>query len=376
MNIQGFAMPQAAYLNPTVYGELAGLNGWVWRLSHLLTDQKFLTIFSLLFGAGIVLMGQRLEAKGFKSPAVHYRRTLGLLIIGLLHAYLLWQGDILVTYALCALVVFWFRRVRPKTLLTLGILTMAVYSVFSVLFAVSMPYWPSESMAALQEVWRPTPEMIRDEVAAYQSDWLAQMEFRVPGSLAFQTIVFATFMGWRAAGLMLIGMALYKWGVLTGARSRPFYVRTLVGGLAVGLPIIAYGMARNSAEAWSVEYSMYLGSQFNYWGAPLVSLSYVAVVMLVCRSPRLTPLTRPFAAVGRTALSNYLLQTIVCTTLFYGHGLGLFGQVSRVHQFLVCVAVWVFQVLVTLVWLRYFRFGPLEWLWRSATYLRFQPLRS
>ncbi|MFH1754581.1 MAG: hypothetical protein ABIA59_02650 [Candidatus Latescibacterota bacterium] len=109
MNIQSFSMIEAAYLNPSSYGDLTGLNKWVSIVSHIFADQKFMTIFSILFGAGIVLMTSKAEATGRKSAGLHYRRTFWLLVIGAMHAYLLWHGDILVLYALCSLGVFWFR---------------------------------------------------------------------------------------------------------------------------------------------------------------------------------------------------------------------------------------------------------------------------
>jgi uncharacterized protein len=121
MNIQSFAMIEAAYFNPTAYGDLTGLNKWVWILSHMLADQKFMTIFSMLFGAGIILFTTRAEAKGRSALKLHYRRTFWLLVIGLLHAYLLWTGDILVPYALCALVVVLFRKWSPTMLAIVGL---------------------------------------------------------------------------------------------------------------------------------------------------------------------------------------------------------------------------------------------------------------
>ena len=120
---------------------------------------------------------------------------------------------------------------------------------------------------------------------------------------------------------------------------------------------------------------MFFGALFNYWGSLAVSLGYIGMVMLVCLSSWLDRLTRPFAAVGRMALTNYLVQTLICTTIFYGHGLGLFGRVERQEQILIVFAVWVFQVAVSPLWLRYFRFGPFEWLWRSLTYQKVHPMR-
>ena len=129
MNIQGFAMPVAAYSNPTAYGDLTGANRWVWTLSHIFADQKFMTIFSLLFGAGIVLMSEKLDARGQRAWGLHYRRTFWLLLIGLAHAYLLWSGDILVAYALCGFWVYWLRRLRTGWQMALGIFVVSIFAL-------------------------------------------------------------------------------------------------------------------------------------------------------------------------------------------------------------------------------------------------------
>jgi uncharacterized protein len=201
------------------------------------------------------------------------------------------------------------------------------------------------------------------------------MAHRVPSSLVFQTLIFFIWTGWRAGGLMLIGMALFKWGVLTAERSNRFYIRMLSVSLPIGWAIVIVGIVQNFAHNWSQEYSMFLGWQFNYWGSILVSLGYIALVMLISLHFQKNRLVQSLSAVGRTALSNYLLQTVICTFLFYGHGLGLFGQVERRYQILLIFAIWTFQLIISPIWLRYFRFGPFEWLWRSLTYMKLQRFR-
>ncbi|MFQ5632630.1 MAG: DUF418 domain-containing protein [bacterium] len=291
VNIQAFSMIEATYFNPTAYGDLTGLNKAVWLFTHVFADLKFMTIFSILFGAGIVLFSDRMETKKLKPAAFHYRRTIGLLILGLLHAYLLWYGDILVWYSLCALLVFLF------------------------------------------------------------------------------------FASWRAGGLMLIGMALYKWGVLTGERSGKFYFRLLAIGFVIGFPLIIFGAFRHFEANWPLDYSRFTGQLFNYWGSLGVSLGFISAIVLTCKSQAAKKITKSIAAVGRTALANYLVQTIICTTIFYGHGFGLFGEVERTSQILIVLLILIPQMIISPIWLRYFRFGPFEWLWRSFTYLKPQPVR-
>ena len=374
MNIQSFAMPQAAYFNPTAYGDLEGANLHVWLVGRMFADQKFMTIFSMLFGAGIVLMAERAEVRG-GAGRVHYRRMGWLLVIGLLHAHLLWFGDILFTYAVCGMAVYPLRRLSPGRLIALGTALLAVTSVLTVAAGLSLPYWPEDARAALtDEGWRPPPAAIEAELAVYRGGWLAQLPARSSAAFGFQTFILAFWAFWRAGGLMLIGMALFKRGVFSAQRSPRFYAGLIAAAVLAGLPLQAYGLALDFARGWQV-WSFFIGLQFNYWPSIAVSLGYVGAVMLACRTPSLRGLTRPFAAVGQTALTNYLLQTVLCTTIFYGHGLGLFGSVDRAGQMGVAAGIWALQLAASPLWLRRFRFGPVEWAWRSLTYGERQPLR-
>jgi uncharacterized protein len=375
MNVQLFAMIDATLFNPTSYGDLTGVNFLVWLLSHLLFDQKFMTIFSMLFGAGIVLMTQRAEAAGRGTAGRHYLRMLWLAIMGLLHAHLLWYGDILYLYAICGLWTYLFRKLRPGWLLGVGLVVISVSSLLFLFFGWSLQFWPEESLLAMARDWQPDAARIGEEVAIYRSSWLGQMEHRVPTALEFQLFVIFVWGIWRAGGLMLVGMGLFKLGFFSAERSRRTYWTAAVIGLAVGLPPIIYGVVRHFEAEWAVEYSMFFGTQFNYWGSLAVSLAWVSLVMLWCRSAVLSALKRSLAAVGQMALTNYLAHSLICTTIFYGHGLGLFGKVERVGQVGIVVAIWIAQLVISPIWLRHFRFGPAEWAWRSLTYLKAQPLR-
>jgi uncharacterized protein len=375
MNIQSFSMIGAAYMNPTAYGDLTGANWWVWLLSHLLADQKFMTIFSMLFGAGIVVFTSRAEARGRRPAGLHYRRMLWLIIFGLLHAHLLWYGDILYSYGMCGLAAYLFRRLRPRWLILIGITMLLIPFLLSLAAGWSVRYWPEQAVEENLVQWAPGPDAVSEELAAYRGSWLEQMSIRFPMLVWLQTFVFAFFIAWRAGGLMLLGMALFKLGVFSAARSKAFYAVLIAVAVLVGMPVILDGVHRHFEEGWRYDYSWFYGSLFNYWASILVSLGWVGGVMLVCQAPGLRPLTRPFAAAGRMAFTNYLLQTVICTTIFYGHGLGLYGYASRVEQMLIVVAVWILQLVLSPLWLRYFRFGPMEWLWRSLSYWRLQPMR-
>jgi len=374
MNIQSFSMPGAAYMNPSAYGDLEGANHWVWYISHLLADQKFWTIFSMLFGAGIVLMTSRAEAAGRGSAGIHYRRMGWLLLFGLLHAHLFWYGDILYSYAMCGFVAYLFRKFPPWLLLVLGLAAVSVTFGIDLLFgwALASGRTPVESVASW---WMPPPEEMAAELAAYRGGWLDQLPHRMKSAILFQTFLLVVFFGWRTGGIILIGMALYKLGVFSAARSKGFYAALVAIGALVGVPVIMYGAHRNVEAAWDVMYSFYLGGLYNYWASILVALGWVGLVMLLFKSNVLGFAKRILAAVGQMALTNYFMQTIICTTIFYGHGFGAFGHFERTHQIVTVLAVWIVQLIWSPIWMRYFRFGPFEWAWRSLTYLKPQPMR-
>ncbi len=374
MNIQTFAMIGAAYFSPTAFGDLTGANWIVWLFSHVLADQKFMTIFSMLFGAGIVIMSERAVAAGRSAAALHYRRMLWLIVFGLAHAYLLWYGDILYLYGVCGLVVFLFHKLSPRWLLVLGVLSLAVCSGIWNFLGWSIQFWPPEALADLAADVQPDAAAVAEEIAIYRGGWLTQMTKRVPGALEFQTFILLIWGGWRAGGLMLIGMAVFKLGVFSVRRSDSFYLTLVIIALVIGLPVVLLGVPGILAMG-ARPGTFFTVTQFNFWGSIAMSFGWVGLVMLAFRAgwPRFL-LTR-LAAVGRMAFSLYILQTVIATTIFYGHGFGLFGQVNRIGQIAIVAAMTILQLGIAPLWLERFRFGPLEWLWRSLTYWRAQPMR-
>ena len=367
INIRVFSMPEQTLLNPTVYGDFTGLDYWTWFLGHVFAQAKFITLFSALFGAGVLLFVESKEEKGQDAARLHLRRTAVLIAIGLLHAYLLWYGDILVTYGLTGIFLLFVRDLDARRLTTLAGVFLLFVPAIELFAAVSIG---GEAIAAQ---WQPAEAAIREQVATYRGGWLDQMSHRVSSSFQRQTSGFIGQSFWRVGGVMLLGMALYKKGVLTDERSTAFYRRLVAGGV-VGVGIVVAGVAYVEANDWSAGAALYW-RQFNYVGSLLVAGGYVGLVTLFVRWRGEGLATRALAAVGRTAFTNYLLQTVVATTIFYGHGVGLFGSVSRVEAMGIVVAIWAVQVPLSVLWLRYFRFGPVEWVWRTLTYGEAQPMR-
>ena len=376
MNIQSFSMIGAAYLNPTAYGDFTGINKWTWLLSHVFADNKFMTIFSMLFGAGIVLMSNKIKNEGRKPAAFHYRRMFWLLVIGLVHSYLFWYGDILVAYAMCGLIVFLFRKLKAGWLLFFGILSLSVGVGLYLFFGMTIEYWPKENLDMSLGFWAPPAEDITAELNAYQGSFQDVFQKRFSSAVFMQTMVFMINISWHAGGLMLIGMALYKWGILSGGKSKKFYSAGLIAGMVIGLSLVLYGVKQNFDHNWSFEYSMYLGSQFNYIGSVFISFAYISLIMLIINSGILKWCQDTLALIGRTALSNYLFQTLICTTIFYGYGFGIFGKIERWQMIPIVFFVWLLQILLTSLWMRKHRFGPVEWIWRSLSYWKIQPIKK
>jgi uncharacterized protein len=368
INIRVFAMPSAVQVNPTTYGDFSGVNYAVWLVGHVFAEAKFLTLFSMLFGAGILLFTESKERKGQQAMALHYRRTVWLLVFGLAHAYLFWYGDILVIYAACGLVLVIAREWTARTQAIVGILFLAVTSAMQTSGALLL------GEEAIVDAWQSSEAAIQSEVAAYRGGWLDQFDHRGPEAFRRQTTGLVGSSFWRVGGLILIGMSLYRTGVLTGDRSAGFYWRLVAAGLG-GIGVILAGVAFIELNDWAARPGL-LWLQFNYWASLLVALAYIGLVVLFVRARPAGLVTGACSAIGRTAFSNYILQTVAATTVFYGHGLGWFGQLDRIELLGVVVAIWIGQTVLSVLWLRAFEYGPLEWLWRTLTYGERQPLRS
>jgi uncharacterized protein len=376
MNIQSFSMIDTAYINPSSYGDLSGINKWVWIIGQTLADTKFMTIFSALFGAGILLFWDKARSAGKRAGRLHYRRIFWLLVIGLIHAYFFWYGDILVGYALCAVLMFLFRKTKPGWLLFLGFCSMLVPFLVYIFAGMTIEFWPEESYKGAMESWQLAAESIQHELNAYRGTWLERFKIRAESAIFMQTFYFLIKGSWHSGGIMLLGMALYKWDFLSAGRSVKTYLASMVLGLVLALTLIIYGILQNFQHEWFYDYSMWFGSQFNYWGSLGISLAYISAIMLICKAGVLPGFRRILGLVGRTALSNYLFQTLVCTFIFYGYGLGLYGNVERWQQILIVPGVWAIQMTLTWLWMKRYRFGPAEWLWRSLTYWKIQPIRK
>ncbi len=376
MNIQSFGFIDAKYLNPTAMGELSTTSYFCWWCAHVFFDLKFMATFSILFGAGVILMWERAKSAGRGFTRLHYSRMFWLLLLGLAHAHLLWIGDILYAYALCGMLVFWLRGLKPRWLILVGIVLLSIGSGISIVSGLTLPYAQEEQIAELAKDWTPTESQINFSLAVYRGSWLEAQPHRSATAFEMETFVFLFLFVWRVGGLMLIGMSLFKLGVLSGLRSDRFYLLGACLAMITGLTLVLTGVHFHEKNHWSLEYSFLQGGQFNYWGSVLISLSYICFVVVACKRHWLSKAQKPLAAVGQMALTNYLMHTIICTTIFYGHGLGWYGYLNRPQLIGIVVVIWCVQLIASPIWLKHFRFGPFEWLWRSLSYWRLQPLRK
>ena len=398
MNIYAFAMPFIAYSNPLTMGGLEWYNLGTWFFTHVFFDQKFMTIFSLLFGGGMVLMWQRAEEKNAKFGRVYYRRQFWLLLIGAFHGYLIWFGDILFHYALMGMFIYWFRKLQARTLIIIGLCLLPVALLFSyggALYIEEMQGQVSEIeeiVAAgdtltdeqteikaqwdeMQPFMAPTDEDLQNDLAAYRGNYIGILKHRVPMVMAFQLQSTFAFIMWRVGGLMLIGMAMMKLGILSGQRDSAYYRKMMLIGYGLGLPIVLFSAYNLYAHEFHELYLFRVGMVPNYVGSVLVALGHIGAVMLLVKANAWAGLMKRFSAVGRMALTNYLMHSIILTTIFYGYGLGLYGEIPRLAQMAFVVMVVGLQLLISPLWLERYRFGPIEWLWRSLTYWKRQPMR-
>ncbi|MCE7994874.1 MAG: DUF418 domain-containing protein [Roseivirga sp.] len=377
MNIQSYSMPGSAYLNPTSFESLESNHLWVWLMSHVFADQKFMSIFSMLFGASIIMISSKAKKEQLRSGNLQSRRFTGLLGLGILHAYLLWNGDVLVAYAICGFLMYYFRTKKTKVLFRTGIIFLAVGSAISLILGYSVPFWEPGQFEALRDrIWSPDSAAIMDEISTYRSNWERQMFMRAPSAFELQTQVFVSDTFWRVSGLMLIGMAFYKKRVFSTKQTKKYYRQMVVYGLGAGVPLVVAGVLLNFNSDWDFRQSFFYFSQLNYWGSVLMAIGYVGIVMIIVKAYTQSGMLKRLAQVGRMALSNYLMQSIVCTFIFYGHGFGLFADLDRSAQAFMVIVIWVFLIVFSAVWLRFFRYGPFEWLWRSFSYGKIQPISN
>ncbi len=383
MNISSFALPTGSYYNPLAY-EPTILNRVVHGVSHVLADQKMMALFSMLFGASMILLMQKTEVAGRKFGGLHYARTGWLLLFGILHFVFFWEGDILALYALCGFLLFLFRRLPAWAGICLGILVFLAPLTWAPSLRVSLAELDEANVHGVEKWWAPPQEVIEEDIAIYRGNYVDQIAHRFDepsdsegdseiSEWPAATLAIEAFC--RALGMMLAGMGLYRAGVLSGQRSASFYRRVLAITLPLGLVTSSYGLWKYYQCDYAFPWSLSLGRTPNYIATVFLAGAYLSMIMLWSKSSQLMNLKTRLSSVGRMALSNYIGQTVLATLIFYGWGLGLYGRLNRLELVGVVLVIWTLQLIISPWWLSHFRYGPLEWFWRTMSHWKRQHMR-
>jgi uncharacterized protein len=404
MNIPFFGMAYQYAFNLNLRNEYSGVNYYTWWTVNGIFEGTMRGLFSLLFGAGTVLLLNRLEKKDTGLPAAdfYYRRLIWLLIFGLINAFVfLWPGDILYAYAICGLFLYPFRILKPKYLLMFGLAILIIASLRETLklYDAKSTRLKGENALALEK----KKVTLSEDQLKEKEDWVKYQEKHKTESLLkeaeketkemhkgyfsimvhlkninvkLQSTELYSSNFWDILAFFFIGMALFKWRVLTGERSPGFYWVMLIGGYGIGIPL----------NLWTLD--AFVDTRFDYTRMAeriyinfyqsrrlLVVLGHIGLIMLFFKYHLADWLLKLLSRVGQMAFTNYLMQSIICVIIFYGFGLNWYGALQRYQLYYIVGGVWLFQIIFSNIWLMYFRFGPFEWLWRSLTYWRSQPMR-
>jgi uncharacterized protein len=384
MNIIGFAMPEWAYVTPAAYGTDTLADQIAWAFSFIFIENKMRGLFSLLFGASMMLIIDRATAKGESAAQVHYRRMAWLALFGLAHYFFIWFGDILFLYAIIGMIAFRFRDWPPARLIKVAL----------IIFAVGLAFWGLQ-FGGLQvfQYFATQPDASADTARQFRELMAsADLAFNIAPDLAlhrgsYAAIVMDKIDEWstplilvvqsigETLPLMMVGMAMQKSGFLTGAWGAADYRRWAMRMLPVGLLLTA------ALAVWIVAIDFdritALAVLYFWGGIPrlMLTIGYATVLIMLVDRYRNHPMLARVAAAGRAAFSNYLGTSIVMTTIFYGYGFGLFGHVGRAGLWLFVLGAWAVMLLWSKPWLMKFHYGPLEWLWRSLARGKVQAMR-
>ncbi len=396
INILAFAQPFGAMFDPRVDGASEGVGFALFAGAEIFVEGGMRALFSMLFGAGLLIFMNKPDSDSGEVRGLYYRRTGLLILFGLINAYpLLWVGDILYIYGMTGLLLFLFRDLSASALLrwALGVLllTTLIHSGLHVSMrqlgetvAQAQALAPGVEMTEQQrEAVQAWDAMLEgqglseagqaEEIEARRSGYVDNFVFAAGLTIYMQTVGLLVFGLWDALGMMLLGMALMKWRVFDASRSMKFYLLLTLLGFGVGIPLNAWETMTFVDSGYQIHWQSINRPTYDL-GRLSLALGYTGLVMTICRSGALSRLQSALANVGQMALTNYLMQTVICNFVFLGIGLGRFAEWDRQGMYLFVLGVWIFQIVFSHMWLRHYRFGPCEWLWRSLTYRRRQPM--
>lgn len=368
VNAAYFSAPWQAAMNPASPPlAVTDQTLWSWLVMHVFFEFKCITLFSMLFGASLYMVGG--ERSDPERGAVLRRRLTWLLVFGLIHGLLIWYGDILFTYALTGFLVMLARSWKARTLLTTGVVLFASSILFGGILGLLWDFVPAAKVEMMRsEYWALPDAAIAEKIARYQADVISATAANIEGWLEFLKGGLPSLM-LRTAGVMMIGMGLFKAGFLSGNAPRRVYLIMLVLG-AASLALIGWQAVLNAQAKFEFVHMQVRGMWANAVLSIFVSLGYASLFVLLVQAG-VRVLTERLAAVGRMAFTNYIAQSLIMTTIFFGgRGFGLWGEVDRVTLWIIVAAIWVLQLIWSPLWLARYQMGPLEWLWRRLSYGR------
>ncbi len=383
MNIVAFAMPENAYVTPRAWGGDTGPDLWVWAVNYVLLDSKMRGLFSIMFGASTLLVIQSAVAAGQSPARVHYSRMIVLALFGLAHFFLIWFGDILFGYAIAGLLLYLFRNLSIGALrgwaVGFFVLTMVMSGLqFGTIAAGSLPTMPQQIQDVYAKVsgkMAPNSPESLEQIELYRSGFanIVSTKFAEDAATPFiNSLIFLP----ETLVLMLVGMIAFKSGLLRGQWSLERLDKWRNWGLGIGivanLGLLWFQFRSGLDAAVLLMSSFWLSIPFDV----IMSVGYACLFMGLAQRFAASPMIARVAATGRAAFTNYLGTSIVMTFIFYGWGLGQFGYWSRAGIYLLVLAAWAVMLLWSKPWLERYRYGPLEWLWRTLARLEIQPMRK
>jgi len=401
MNIAWFGLPENTVEDLRLREEFSGANYWCWWIIEVFFHGTMRGLFSMLFGASAVLILEQYTKRTDMDTAsvFYFRRLIVLFLFGLINSYiLLWPGDILYTYAIVGMFIFAFHRLPAKRLFLIAGIVMVLFSVKQTwskqkpvrlkaaadsALAIDTALTPLTGIQQADvEAWKSFEEehsvehkrsIDQGQVDCTQSDYWTFFFYSAGISHWMETEFVYDFFFLDAFSFMLIGIALYRLGVITGKRSKRFYLLLSAGGYAVGIPI--YFLAASAKVQYGFDpylialHHPVVAEQFGRMGLTLGNIGLLSLLFQLPFSSWLIVLMKPL---GKLAFTNYLLQSVICGIIFSGFAFGMFNKLQRYELYYVVAGVWVFQIIFSHIWTRLYTIGPFEWLWRSATHWQWQ----
>lgn len=404
MNIPGFALPEPVVYDPSVLNEWGTRNFKTWYIVDWFMEGSQRALFSMLFGAGIILFITRQEKKldGIWPADYFIRRQLWLLVFGLFNAFvLLWYWDILFQYAIIGIVMFVFRRLSPKAMIIGAVISLLLMTARENVDAYRRRevIFKGEQIAKLDTTVNKLSDEQKEKLEAMtgmkeksspeakQKKMKKNLEtvrgsyggfYEYQSERSFEGEIHFTYDGiWDIMIFMFLGMAFFKSGVITGQASYKVYWGLFIGGLGIGLVLSYFRLQPLIDNKFNFfEYTRNTSFEFYEISRTFRALGIFGLIMLLYKSGWFKWLFALMRPVGQMAFTNYLMQSLLVGLFFYGIGFGMYGKLQRYEMYYVVFATWALQIAWSHIWLRYFRFGPLEWAWRSLTYWKKQPMRK